>query len=135
MPLQIHYINISLSLNDALFHIPMYFVIWNLLSIVTGALVYKEMSDFEERSWFLFPAGVVLLFVGVVMSAQRESSAKGYSDSLSRDSPPREDSARRPSISDKGAGTTMCEEDVTLDVGVWQDASQDAGTSSLPTSH
>jgi hypothetical protein len=115
MPLQVHYINVSLSLNDALFHIPVYFVIWNLLSIVTGALVYNEFGDFEERSWFLFPSGVTLLFIGVVMAAKRESTAKGYSDSLSREPQDENDSIRTPNISLEAVGNVACE-DVSPDV-------------------
>merc|ERR1712194_884178 len=65
----------SLSLNDALFHIPLYFVVWNLFSIATSAIVYEEFAEFGARSFILFPSGVTLLFAGVIMAAKRESFA------------------------------------------------------------
>ena len=65
LPTQLALINASLSVNDALYHIPNYYVFRNAGSIVTGAIFYDEMSKFGTVSWILFPIGVVVLFVGV----------------------------------------------------------------------
>jgi len=67
LPSQMALINYSLSVNDALYHIPNYYVWWNAGSIISGAIFYFEMSNFDTRSWVLFPLGVIILFVGVFL--------------------------------------------------------------------
>ena len=70
LPLQIHLINVSLTKNDALYHIPAFFVLWNLLSILSSAAVYEEIRITAE-SWAILVAGVACLFVGVALVASR----------------------------------------------------------------
>lgn len=67
LPSQMALINYSLSVNDALYHIPNYYVWWNAGSIISGAIFYFEMANFDTRSWVLFPLGVIILFVGVFL--------------------------------------------------------------------
>lgn len=67
LPSQMALINYSLSVNDALYHIPNYYVWWNAGSIISGAIFYDEMSNFGTTSWILFPLGVIILFVGVFL--------------------------------------------------------------------
>ena len=40
LPSQLVLINMSLAINDALMHIPNFYVFWNLGSIVSGAIFY-----------------------------------------------------------------------------------------------
>ena len=70
LPLQIHLINVSVTKNDALYHIPAFFVLWNLLSILSSAAVYEEIRITAE-SWAILVAGVACLFVGVALVASR----------------------------------------------------------------
>ncbi|CAE8598557.1 unnamed protein product, partial [Polarella glacialis] len=75
LPLQVYFINVSLSLNDALYHIPVFFVLWSLLSLVTAEIVFEEFSEFSRLDWTQFSLGVIVLFVGVGFSARRRQVA------------------------------------------------------------
>jgi len=48
LPLQLVLINVSLSVNDALFHIPNFYVFWNLGSIISGAIFYDVSPSARE---------------------------------------------------------------------------------------
>jgi len=66
LPLQIYLINKSLAVNDMLYHIPNFYVFWNIGNIVTGAVFYDETARFRLQNWVGFLCGVGLLFLGVV---------------------------------------------------------------------
>jgi len=65
LPSQLVLINLSLSVNDVLFHTPNFYVMWNLGSVLTGAVFYEETKTFGVLNWILFPLGAVILFFGV----------------------------------------------------------------------
>ena len=66
LPLQIYLINASLAVNDMLYHIPNFYVFWNIGNIVTGAVFYDETARFRLQNWVGFLCGVGLLFLGVM---------------------------------------------------------------------
>ena len=103
LPMQIHAINVSLGHNDALYHIPSFFVLWNLLSIMSSAVVYEEIKlgsrdgesfyffgmsltspDPLASAWALFVLGVGSLFLGVYLAASRSRTSNGF-DSVELD--------------------------------------------------
>jgi drug/metabolite transporter (DMT)-like permease len=65
LPLQIYLINASLAVNDLLYHIPNFYVFWNVGNILSGAVFYEETKHFTGVSWAVFLGGVFLLFLGV----------------------------------------------------------------------
>ncbi|XRB03129.1 magnesium transporter [Pycnococcus provasolii] len=100
--MQIHAINVSLGHNDALYHIPSFFVLWNLLSIMSSAVVYEEIKlgsrdgesfyffgmsltspDPLASAWALFVLGVGSLFLGVYLVASRSRTRTGSTASNS----------------------------------------------------
>jgi len=66
LPLQIYLINASLAVNDILYHIPNFYVFWNVGNILTGAIFYEETAHFSSSNWALYVVGVLLLFGGVI---------------------------------------------------------------------
>jgi len=46
LPLQIYLINASLAVNNILYHIPNFYVFWNVGNILTGAIFYEETAHF-----------------------------------------------------------------------------------------
>ena len=78
LPLQVYLINASLVVNDLLYHMPNFYVFWNVGNIVTGAVFYNEKAHLSEGNWVLFLSGVSLLFLGVVctnVSSARKQEA------------------------------------------------------------
>ena len=68
LPLQVYLINASLAVNDILYHMPNFYVFWNIGNIVTGAVFYDEKAHFSEIRWLKFLVGVALLFLGVLFT-------------------------------------------------------------------
>ena len=68
LPTQIYLIDQSLTVNDALYHIPNFYVFWNVGSIITGAIYYEEMKNFKMANWLGFFSGVGILFMGVYLT-------------------------------------------------------------------
>jgi drug/metabolite transporter (DMT)-like permease len=66
LPLQIYLINASLAVNDILYHIPNFYVFWNVGNILTGAIFYDETNHFSTSNWVFYLIGVAFLFGGVV---------------------------------------------------------------------
>jgi len=78
LPLQVYLINASLVVNDILYHMPNFYVFWNVGNIVTGAVFYNEKAHLSASNWVLFLSGVSLLFLGVVctnISSARKQEA------------------------------------------------------------
>jgi len=73
LPLQVYLINASLVVKDLLYHIPNFYVFWNVGNIVSGVVFYDvsgvvfydETKNFTGTSWAVFHWGVSLLFLGV----------------------------------------------------------------------
>ena len=61
-------INMSLALNDALMHIPNFYVFWNLGSIISGAIFYQELAELTSKDIAIFFSGVVVLIVAVTLT-------------------------------------------------------------------
>ena len=51
LPTQLVLINKSLAINDALMHIPNFYVFWNLGSIICGAVFYQELTELTQSTW------------------------------------------------------------------------------------
>lgn len=68
LPLQVYLINASLVVNDMLYHMPNFYVFWNIGNIVTGAVFYDEKAHFSGIQWLKFLIGIALLFLGVVFT-------------------------------------------------------------------
>ncbi|EKX55433.1 hypothetical protein GUITHDRAFT_160462 [Guillardia theta CCMP2712] len=92
LPSQLFLINKSLSVNDALYHIPNFYVFWNVGSIITGAIFYEEMVNFSVQNWVMFILGVLILFVGVIFTnlsakekAEEETRKAAYLAEMQRD--------------------------------------------------
>jgi len=66
LPLQIYLINASLAVNDILYHIPNFYVFWNIGNILTGAIFYEETAHLTGSNWAFYLVGVLLLFGGVL---------------------------------------------------------------------
>ena len=66
LPLQIYLINCSLEVNDILYHIPTFYVFWNLGNIAIGAVFYDETTHFLAINWVLCAAGIGMLVLGVL---------------------------------------------------------------------
>ena len=68
LPLQVYLINASLVVNDLPYHMPNFYVFWNIGNIVTGAVFYDEKAHFSETRWLNFLIGIALLFLGVLFT-------------------------------------------------------------------
>jgi len=62
---QLHFIDRSLRINDALLHVPVFYVLWNLLAMVGGGVVFEEFAGFGAADYSLFSVGAIILFLGV----------------------------------------------------------------------
>ena len=57
--------------NDVLFHAPTSFVVWQILTLLSSAVIYHEVDGFTRMQWILALTGVGLTVVGVVFSSLR----------------------------------------------------------------
>eukprot|EP00038_Savillea_parva_P021527 m.35169 g.35169 ORF g.35169 m.35169 type:complete len:504 (+) comp5249_c0_seq1:121-1632(+) len=71
LPAQLHFINVSLMINDALFHIPVFYVFWQVGVTVVGGVLYKEFLGFQPWQWVLYIIGILILFAGIKVAAKR----------------------------------------------------------------
>eukprot|EP00035_Acanthoeca_spectabilis_P021354 m.437772 g.437772 ORF g.437772 m.437772 type:complete len:392 (+) comp18152_c0_seq1:89-1264(+) len=71
LPAQLHFINVSLMINDALFHIPVFYVFWQVGVTVVGGVLYKEFVGFEAWHWVLYIVGICILFAGIKVASKR----------------------------------------------------------------
>ena len=58
--MQTHYLAHGLEFFDALFIVPVFQCFFIVLSIMGGALYWKEMASFNASQWTLFPIGVLV---------------------------------------------------------------------------
>ena len=82
LPLQLFLINLSLSVNTALLHVPAFYVFWNLGSILTGAVFYQEMDTFAPAQWVAFVVGFCILTFGVLLINKSEAQRAQNSSSV-----------------------------------------------------
>eukprot|EP00041_Stephanoeca_diplocostata_P010163 m.161193 g.161193 ORF g.161193 m.161193 type:complete len:322 (+) comp18050_c0_seq3:944-1909(+) len=68
---QLHFINTSLMVNDALFHLPMFYVVYVFGGVIVGGIVYQEFAGFTWWRWLVFVGGVMLVFSGIKLAADR----------------------------------------------------------------
>lgn len=68
---QVKLINDSLTVNDALFHMPVFFAMWQLMSTLGGWVVYGEFADMIWWHTLVFLLGVLVLMGGVAFSSFR----------------------------------------------------------------
>jgi len=68
LPTQLVLINMSLAINDALMHIPNFYVFWNLGSIISGAIFYQELAELDVEDMAIFFSGVFILIVAVTLT-------------------------------------------------------------------
>ena len=69
--LDVHFVNKSLKYNDALLHAPVCFVLWQIFSLVCGAIMYEETKGFQTLQWALAGSGIGSTLIGVFISATR----------------------------------------------------------------
>ena len=69
--LDVHFVNKSLKYNDALLHAPVCFVLWQIFSLVCGAVMYEETQGFQDFQWAMAGAGVACTLIGVIVSTTR----------------------------------------------------------------
>jgi drug/metabolite transporter (DMT)-like permease len=97
LPSQLVLINMSLAINDALMHIPNFYVFWNLGAIISGAIFYQELRTLTVADLSIFFTGVVVLIVAVTLTnisgarkhkAAEEAAAATASSSVAAHSGP-----------------------------------------------
>mmetsp|Transcript_4419 Transcript_4419/g.11217 ORF Transcript_4419/g.11217 Transcript_4419/m.11217 type:complete len:549 (+) Transcript_4419:142-1788(+) len=71
LPAQLHFINTSLQVNDALFHIPVFYVFWVVGGTIAGGIVYNEFEGYAWWRWLLMVLGILIIFSGVYLAAAR----------------------------------------------------------------
>jgi len=77
--LDVHFVNKSLKYNDALFHAPVCFVLWQIFSLLCGAVMYEETNGFGTLQWAMAGAGIGSTLIGVAVSTLRPfPGAPGY---------------------------------------------------------
>lgn len=72
--LQIYWLNCGLARWEALYNVPVFQAFWILVSVVGGGVFYREFQGFTPLNWLMFPAGVLLTVVGVIMLSQRDTT-------------------------------------------------------------
>lgn len=71
LPAQLHFINTSLMFNDALFHLPVFYVFFVVGGTIGGGVMYDEFQDYRWWRWLLLVLGIIIIFAGVVLAAER----------------------------------------------------------------
>lgn len=73
--LQIYYLNQGLSRFQSLYNVPVFTATWIVGTVIGGGVFYGEFSDFSAIQAFVFPFGVGLCILGVVLLSQGEVAA------------------------------------------------------------
>ena len=79
--LQTHYLAMGLKYFDALYIVPVFQCFFITLSVLGGAVYFKELRNFSTLQWFMFPLGVLVIVMGVVFMSCRDMS--GSTDEFS----------------------------------------------------
>lgn len=74
--LQISHINQGLRRYDAVLYLPMYNTAYILISGSVGAIVYKEFSGYSTLQFVLFPLGVFITLMGIILMTRKQTNAE-----------------------------------------------------------
>ncbi len=64
---QLSWLNKGLALFDAVLMLPLYNAFYIVLSSAYGSLYYGEMDNYEAWQWVVFPIGILVTTIGVLM--------------------------------------------------------------------
>eukprot|EP00003_Mantamonas_plastica_P028812 TRINITY_DN669_c0_g1_i1.p1 TRINITY_DN669_c0_g1~~TRINITY_DN669_c0_g1_i1.p1 ORF type:complete len:605 (+),score=205.52 TRINITY_DN669_c0_g1_i1:195-1817(+) len=73
---QVHWINVGLKYFDALYIIPVFFVVWTVFSILGGNLYFDEFKTFSDLQATMFALGVSMTCIGVFLLSDRNDKSK-----------------------------------------------------------
>ena len=73
---QMAFIDKSLRINDAMLHVPFFYVLWNIMSMLGGGIVFGEFDGFTGREYAAFVCGAAVLFAGVYVVSLRVDSGE-----------------------------------------------------------
>lgn len=76
---QTHFLALGLKYFDALFIVPVFQCFFITLSILGGAIYWKETSGFNGTQWFVFILGVFVVLWGVFLMSSRDMEVDGMS--------------------------------------------------------
>ncbi|KAI9467566.1 magnesium transporter NIPA-domain-containing protein [Coemansia mojavensis] len=68
---QVYWINQGLLRYDALLQVPVFYVVWTVLDIIGGGIYFNEFKAFTAVKYVLFVLGVLVIFSGVSLLANR----------------------------------------------------------------
>ena len=68
---QVVYINAGLARYDAMLQVPVYYVVYTIMSVVAGGVYFDEFKQFSTMQYGLFYLGISLTFIGVAILATR----------------------------------------------------------------
>ena len=74
--MQLHWLTIALQWFDAVYVIPVFQCLFITVTIIGGAVYFKELSHFGLLQAVMFPLGVGFILVGIVLLSQRDMSKK-----------------------------------------------------------
>ncbi|KAJ3089429.1 NIPA-like protein 3 [Quaeritorhiza haematococci] len=77
---QIALINSSLKRYEALTQVPIYYVIWTILNVITGAIFFSEFQHYTPLMLAIFSIGILLTFSGVLLTARRFGKQGGTAE-------------------------------------------------------
>lgn len=89
--MQTHYLAHGLEFFDALFIVPVFQCFFIVLSIMGGALYWKEMDNFNASQWTLFPMGVLVTLYGVYLMSSRDMAIEPDEENLLSDGKSKDD--------------------------------------------
>ncbi|KAJ3210017.1 hypothetical protein HDU82_008963 [Entophlyctis luteolus] len=68
---QVYWINMGLQRYDALLQIPVFFCVWTIFDVVGGGVYFGEFDGFTPRQYGLFILAIGVIFLGVIILADR----------------------------------------------------------------
>ena len=76
---QTHFLALGLKYFDALFIVPVFQCFFITLSILGGAIYWRETDNFNATQWFVFILGVLVVLWGVFLMSSRDMEVDGVS--------------------------------------------------------
>ena len=134
LPTQLVLINMSLAVNDALMHIPNFYVFWNLGSIISGAIFYQELAELEAKDLVIFFLGVLVLIVAVTLTNVSGARKQKLADELAALAEA-ETEAKTGKSTERGAGSGQEAVDSLTLSGRHERSSEGVAASSDPVSY
>jgi hypothetical protein len=74
--MQLHWLTVGLQWFDAVFVIPVFQCLFITVTIIGGAVYFKELSSFGLLQSVMFPLGVGFILFGIILLSQRDMSKK-----------------------------------------------------------